>query len=173
MATVRIEREGAVAERVGPHVHLASDPAWDWRCHLINVDCQPRAVPFERARPNREDVACPRRRMLAALRHGPAIAAQVAPLTWRVKRNVDRAMVARIAAPAPRIIGRKYASYECDDGDALTSVSAEAVEVPPMVPTRLNRLIEAKSAIRRFAAKRPDHAAIGTPGPGCTLPPAR
>ena len=28
-------------------------------------------------------------------------------------------------------------------------------------------------AIRASAAKRPDNVAIGTPGPGCTLPPAR
>ena len=33
-------------------------------------------------------------------------------------------------------------------------------------------MVKPRSAIRVAAAKRPDMAAMGTPGPGCTLPPA-
>ena len=34
-------------------------------------------------------------------------------------------------------------------------------------------MVKPRLAIRAAAACRPDMAAIGTPGPGCTLPPAR
>jgi hypothetical protein len=34
-------------------------------------------------------------------------------------------------------------------------------------------LVEARLAITASAARCPDKAAIGTPGPGCTLPPAK
>ena len=53
------------------------------------------------------------------------------------------------------------------------AVVAEGVDVPPEITTLRDRLVESRCAISVAAASRPDMAAIGTPGPGCTLPPAR
>jgi hypothetical protein len=55
----------------------------------------------------------------------------------------------------------------------MEPVVAEGVDVPPEITTLCDRLVESRCAISVAAAKRPDMAAIGTPGPGCTLPPAR
>ena len=50
---------------------------------------------------------------------------------------------------------------------------AQCVKIPPEVATRWDRLIETRCAIVAAAASLPDIAAMGTPGPGCTLPPAK
>jgi hypothetical protein len=52
-------------------------------------------------------------------------------------------------------------------------VVAEGVDIPPEVAPGRDRLVEPRLAITAAAASCPDIAAIGTPGPGCTLPPAR
>src|SRR5690606_20998761 len=44
--------------------------------------------------------------------------------------------------------------------------------VPPAVAARRDHPVEARSAHAVAAAKRPLSVAIGTPAPGCTLPPA-
>ena len=49
----------------------------------------------------------------------------------------------------------------------------QCVNIPPEVATRWDRLIETRCAIVAAAASLPDIAAMGTPGPGCTLPPAK
>jgi hypothetical protein len=55
----------------------------------------------------------------------------------------------------------------------VPAVVAEGVDIPPEITTRRDRLVEARCPSSVSAASRPDIAAIGTPGPGCTLPPAR
>ena len=53
------------------------------------------------------------------------------------------------------------------------TVVTHGVDIPPKVAPVWNVLVEARLAITASAARCPDKAAIGTPGPGCTLPPAR
>jgi hypothetical protein len=55
----------------------------------------------------------------------------------------------------------------------MLAVIAERIDIPPEITTRRDRLVESRCAISVAAASWPDIAAIGTPGPGCTLPPAR
>ena len=80
---------------------------------------------------------------------------------------------ARAAAPRPGVIGREHTAHEGDDRQAELPVVAEGVDIPPEITTRRDNLVKPRSAISVAAAKRPDMAAMGTPGPGCTLPPAR
>ena len=93
-----------------------------------------------------------------------------------IERHVQRAEILRLAsAPASRarVIGREHAAHEADDGEAMAAIVAQAVEIPPTVAALRDRSIEARNASRLSAARRPESIAIGTPGPGCTLPPAR
>jgi hypothetical protein len=55
----------------------------------------------------------------------------------------------------------------------MLAIVAKPIDVPPKVIARIYRLIELRRAIKAATACRPDKAAIGTPGPGWTLPPAR
>ena len=85
-------------------------------------------------------------------------------------------MLARIALAARErapVVGREHAADERDQGQAVPAVVGEGVDVPPEIATARDRLVESRLAISAAAASRPDIAAIGTPGPGCTLPPAR
>ena len=105
------------------------------------------------------------------LRHRPAIAALA------IDRDIDGAMIERIGralAPREGVVGREHAADEGDDGDAVLRRRRSARR-HTTTHSRLARtsLDEVRSAIRLAAADRPDSAAIGTPGPGCVLPPAR
>jgi hypothetical protein len=78
------------------------------------------------------------------------------------------------AAPATeRVIGREDAAEESDQRNPVLPVRAQRIDIPPDITVQRDRAIEARSAIRADAAMRPDSAAIGTPGPGWVLPPAR
>ena len=57
-------------------------------------------------------------------------------------------------------------------GDSLSPVVAGRSDRPPGVAAGWNGAVEPRSVITLSAACRPDSAAIGTPGPGCTPPPA-
>jgi hypothetical protein len=76
-------------------------------------------------------------------------------------------------APGATVVGREDAADEGDQRQRVAAVVAEGIDVPPEISTRLDRRVESRRAISVAAASRPDIAAIGTPGPGCTLPPAR
>jgi len=95
---------------------------------------------------------------------------------FAIERDVQRAMIERVAAAeaaGKRIIGREDATNEGDQRDALLAVVAQRVDIPPRIAVFRDGAVEARSAIRLAAAIRPDSAAIGTPGPGWALPPAR
>ena len=117
--------------------------------------------------------ACSERCMDArpALGHGPAFSCPA------IERHVDGAEVFGIccsaAAARPRIIGREHAAHEGDDGERVAAALAYGVDIPPGITTARGLDGEARSSIIVAAASQPEIAAIGTPGPGCTLPPAR
>jgi hypothetical protein len=81
--------------------------------------------------------------------------------------------VCAAALARARVIGREDAADERNDGQRMSSVVADGVDIPPRVAASRYRLAEARSASTAAAAKRPESAAIGTPGPGWVLPPAR
>ena len=90
-----------------------------------------------------------------------------------VEGDVDGAVVERVATAGPGVVGREHAAQHGDDGKAMATVVAQRVDVPPEVAARRDRPVEPRSASSAAAAIRPERAVIGTPGPGCTLPPAR
>ncbi len=94
-----------------------------------------------------------------------------------VDRYVHRAVTERraIGAPAtsPRVPWRERIPEQRNDHDRPAPVIAHAVDVVPLVTAVLDGAVQARSDFKQAAANRPLSAAIGTPGPGCTLPPAR
>jgi hypothetical protein len=93
-----------------------------------------------------------------------------------IKRHIQGAEVFGVAAAEAAgegVVGREDAADKSDDAEAVLSVVAQGVDIPPEITTLRDRLVESRCAISVAAAKRPDMAAIGTPGPGCTLPPAK
>ena len=81
--------------------------------------------------------------------------------------------IAAAAPPRPGVVGREHAAEERDQRDAVRAVVAERVDIPPDIAAVRRGYREVRSCSRLAAASRPDSTAIGTPGPGCTLPPAR
>ncbi len=170
MVAVRVEREGLAVNRRWNHAHRTADAAGDRNRDLIEADGERRAIPVKPAGADGKSVRAAGHGAARPLRHGPAGAAVA------VDRDIDGAMVERIgraAAARKGVIGREHAADEGDDGDAIFAVVAQRVDIPPSIAVFGDWTIEPKSAIRLAAAERPDSAAIGTPGPGCVLPPAR
>src|SRR5690606_33749670 len=60
-----------------------------------------------------------------------------------------------------------------DDRDRAPPIVAHRVQVPPGVAAARALEVEARPSITLSAASRPLSAAIGTPAPGFTLPPAK
>ena len=93
-----------------------------------------------------------------------------------VQRHVQRAVPHRVGGPPPprpRVVRRKHAADEGDQRQPTRAVIAQRIDIPPDIAVRRRGYREVRSAISAAAASRPDSTAIGTPGPGCTLPPAR
>ena len=104
-----------------------------------------------------------------AFGHGPAT-------RLAIEGDIDAAEVsgvARAALARRRIVRREDAADEADDGEAVAAVVAQSVDVPPAIAVLRNLCVEAWSLSSASAARSPESVAIGTPGPGWTLPPAR
>jgi len=167
MALIVVEQEGSLVERARMQSHGAPDAARVWHTRLVDVDAQARPVPVKRAAAQHELVFRAADVILTPFGHRPTMSALA------VNRDIERAVVERVAPPGPGIVGREHATDEGDDRDAVLAVIAQCVEIPPGVAARRDRSVEAESCKMHAAAIRPDIATIGTPGPGCTLPPAR
>jgi len=63
--------------------------------------------------------------------------------------------------------------YLVNHGYAVLAVTTQRIAIPPGVASRRYLPVAPESARMQPAAIRPDIATIGTPAPGCTLPPAR
>ena len=130
------------------------------------------ARPMELAGSDAQTLTVPENATTATLGHCPAFACRA------VQRDVDGAVIFginRCTMTRKRccVVRRENASDKSDDTYRVLAVVADGIDIPPEIRTRPNRLVEARSAITVAAASWPDNAAIGTPGPGCTLPPAR
>lgn len=72
-----------------------------------------------------------------------------------------------------KIIGREYAANKSNDGQTMQAIIACRIDVPPAIAVVYDWRVEVRSSSRASAARSPASAAIGTPGPGWVLPPAR
>jgi hypothetical protein len=106
----------------------------------------------------------------AAFSHRPALTGVA------VECDVQCAMIERVSPPEPareRVVRRKHAADEGNQRDAAFAVVAQCIDVPPGIAVLGDDAVKVRSPIRLAAAIHPDSAAIGMPGPGCALPPAR
>ncbi len=163
-----VEREGLGVDRLGSQRDCAAHARGQRRCPFIDLKLQSVAVPVHAAWADCDAAMRSRKVAATALGHRPAIA------SGAVERDIHRAMIFRIAPTRPRVVRREHAADEGDDGQAVLFVIAECVDVPPGVTAAgRDRRVEARSAKMLCAACWPESAAIGTPAPGCTPPPAR
>ncbi len=150
-------------KRIELNGHSAFQRKRKRHAHLIEIDHESIAGKGCMAAPNGEFIGGPLKRSLAAFRHRPTLAALAE------QDHIDRAMIFRpqiATPPLPFVIGRKNASDEEDDRQAIGLVVAECVDIPPAIAARRDGRIEVQSAIKAETALRPDNAAIGTPAPG-------
>ena len=169
-----VERETAGGAHAGRDGDVAADAAWQGHGRLVDRDLQPFVDPTHAAGADGDLPGVAPQRAAAALGHGPAPRPAV-------QRHVHAHVVFRVAAAARAgqgVEGREHAADESDDRQPVPAVGAQRVDVPPRVTVLPHHDVEARLALTRSsssaaAASRPDIAAIGTPGPGCTLPPAR
>lgn len=123
------------------------------KLHRTPADLQPLSAAIKGASPS--------------FRHRPGMALR------SIKSDVECNMIFRVFAPAPVIVGGEDGPDKGNDGQCELSAIADGVDIPPAIATCRNRRVEPISCISWSAASLPERALIGTPGPGCTLPPAR
>ena len=167
MSALIVDPFGVAGQRVRPNPDLTADRARDRRTGLVDTEDQDLAVPIDATAADRQ---APRRPAdLITLGHRPGRRSSV-------KGDIERAMAERIGravSSGPAVVGREDAAQKSDQGDPVLPVVAERVDIPPNIAVRRDRAVESRSAISADAARRPDSAAIGIPGPGWVLPPAR
>ncbi len=167
MAAVIVDPFDVAGQHARPNADLTPDRARNRRPVLVDTEDQDLAVPVDTAAADRQ---APRRPAgLITLGHRPGGRASV-------KGDVERAMAERIGtavSSGPAVVGGEDAAQKGDQGNPVPPVLAERVDIPPNIAVRRDRAIESRSSISADAARRPDSAAIGIPGPGWVLPPAR
>ena len=172
MPSRMIKGRHEAAQTLRSYRHPSAHSHGDGYIDFVKVDGQRLAIPVKVARADAA-MACTALQLAAAtFGHGPAFA------RFSIQRDIDGAVVfwvshAPIAGTCPSIVGRKHTTHKGDDGQSILPVVAQRVDIPPEITTRRDRLVESRCAIRVAAASRPDMAAMGKPGPGCTLPPAK
>ncbi len=128
------------------------------------------AVPVDTAWTNDELIFAPSDSAPAAFGHGPAFAGVA------VECDVQRTMIQRVGAAEPArecVVGGEHAAHEGNQRDAVLAVVAQCIDIPPSIAVLGDDAVKVRSPIRLAAAIHPESAAIGRPGPGCALPPAR
>ena len=151
--------------------HPAPNSVRPGHIDLINVDHQFLTVPLQTAGSDLEVFRTALNALAAPLGHGPALAA------FAIQSHIQRAKIFWIGRTAVKssgqsVIRRKNAPHKSDDGQSVLAIITQRIDIPPEITTRRDLLVKPRSSISVAAANRPDMAAIGRPGPGCTLPPA-
>ena len=140
-------------------------------CDFVDIYVQGLSIPMQMARANREKIFASRIGSCTTFCHRPSIC------IFAVERDIEATKIIWMGMlfvrSRPCVIWRKHTAHKGNDGQTKLTTVAQCVNIPPEVATRLDRLIELRCAITAAPASLPDIAAIGTPGPGCTLPPAR
>ncbi len=164
-----VERHRRIITLLQVKFYDASQRSWQRHASLIECDGNNTIMNPQRTWSTDKLFGISPNITLTTLRHGPAV-------LWSIKRNIHRTKIFRITqalAPRPRIVRRKYTTDKSNDRQAVLSIITLRVEIPPAISTSGNYLVKARSCNSASAARMPESAAIGTPGPGCTLPPAR
>ncbi len=152
------------------HAHPAFDAFGHRHANLIDRERDAFAVPRNRTRTDGQLYRRPPDVVVGAFGHRPMFAAR------SIQGNIDRAVIERLGGIVPtrkRVIRRKNISEHGDYSDGVLTIATQRVEIPPGIAIPWNRGVERISERSCVAASLPEIAAIGTPGPGCTLPPAR
>ena len=143
MRARRIDPEDVTVERARLQPDLSAHGQGHRRTVFGNVDDQRAALPAKRTRADAQTCFIRLQIAAAALGHGPAWMA--AP----IEGEIDGAMIRRIGAPGPGIIGREDAADEGDQREAILAVAAEAVCVPPGIAARRRGRVEQPGLGRR------------------------
>ncbi len=170
MAAVRVDIIAKTGQACRYQPHAALDPARKRHGYFVDRNDERIAIPMQPTRTDRQRMFTPVQRRAAPFRHCPP------PHAFAVECNINCNVALGVCnAPAARqgVVGRENATDERDDRQPVTPVVAQGVDVPPCITIagHIQRKVRSISTAR--AAIRPDNAAIGTPGPGCTAPPAR
>lgn len=170
MLALPVDRERRVPEDGGAEHDVAVDRRAPRARPFAEVDDERVPVPADGAR---ADVERPAR---AADGAGRALGQRPLRAATMAERDVDGREVERVdlgaRRPRARVSRRERTPEERDDDDRALAVVAQRIEIEPLVAARRDRRVEAKSSRTASAESLPLRAAIGTPGPGCTLPPA-
>ena len=99
MRTIRVDLEHLMVQRARPDADLPAH--WKGQRYPVfgNVDRQRRAIPVQAARTDRE------MRFVRLQIGAPALGHRPARMSAPVKRDVDSAVIVRIAASGPGVIG--------------------------------------------------------------------
>ena len=170
MSRFVVERDQTLCARGRINADMAAKVAPPGGTPFRDFDREMIATPGEAVVGKGQPIGAATEMPLAILGERPALGGDA------IKRDIERGMGERIGAAAAaraRVKWGEDATEKRDQREAVTSVVADGVEIPPDIPTGCNRDVEARSASRLVAACPPESAAIGSPAPGCTLPPAR
>lgn len=170
VTTLAVEIEYAASQRSRPHTDDAFEARRPRHGDLVHMDDETIAVPVESARTDLQGARIASEILTRTLGQSPVLG------RTSVQRDIERAVIMRIAAaeaPGESVVGRENAADEGDDGQRMIAVVAYAIDIPPGIAAFRYGLAEVRSSRMVAAARRPDSAAMGTPGPGCALPPAR
>ena len=172
MTTGVIQGRDELAQSFRPNGDPPPYAHGNWDIDFIKGNVQSLTVPVQAARPDAIVVFTALDMAATALSHGPT------PSGFAIQGHIEGTEILRWRNTTTEfscqgVIRREHTPNKRNDGQAMLSVVAQCVDIPPEISTRRDRLVESRSAISVAAASRPDMAAIGTPGPGCTLPPAR
>ena len=163
MPARRIQGKVVRGEQRGPEAHLPAQSGGPRHRNLPEIDDQFVAAPEQHAGTDLQVVTIALHRRRSAFGKRPAFAARA------VKNCVQCTVSQRVGGPTTaggRIVRGEYTADESDQGQGMTTVIAQGVNVPPVIAVPRNTLGEVRSCSRLAAASRPDSAAIGRPGPG-------
>jgi hypothetical protein len=164
---IKCDRFGAqVARR---KAHAALERKRQGHASFIDVDDELRIMPCHGRRPNTELLLRSRHMFCTAFRHRPSA-------FCAIERHIDRTMVFGIGSSVSAgtgIVRRKNTTDKTNNRQAVLAVVTESINIPPTITLWAYWRIKARSCNTASAARMPASAAIGSPGPGCVLPPAR
>ena len=167
VALIRLQGEGPADAQSRGEGDRSAHTARQRRTTLVNVETDGPPVPHHPARSQAQRVRRTHQCRLAPFRQRPPTYA------GPVEAHIETHVIKRPPPSRPRIVGREDRTQHGDQGEAEAAVRADRVCVPPGVAARRNLAVEARSVSSCRAAIIPESVAIGTPAPGCALPPAR
>ena len=138
-----------------------------WVRPFIDLNYKRISIPAKRTWTHAQKVGVLIKRVFASFGHCPSFH------TFPVKTDIKCHMIFGITPSGPSIIRGEHRPYHGNDRETEEAVIADCIRIPPSVTSAWNSQIKTWSFRICSAASIPESVAIGTPAPGCTLPPAR